>query len=114
MSPDGSAKSLLDKGSCLPVGQSSEKGGDKRGELLSSHDWERVGRELGLSHRELEVVQHIFEGKKLLAIAQEMGLGLGTVKTYSQRIHQKLQVSDQLELALVVFATHSNGGNSSK
>ena len=74
--------------------------------LLSSEDWQRVGRELLLSPRELELVQHIFAGKKLQTIAEDMRLSLGTIKTYSQRIHHKLQVTDQRELTLAVFSAY--------
>ena len=74
--------------------------------LLSREEWQRVGNELNLSRRELELIQHIFEGKKLTVIARDMGLALGTVKTYSQRIHQKLGVSDNLEIALAVIGAH--------
>ncbi|MCH8806747.1 MAG: response regulator transcription factor, partial [Planctomycetes bacterium] len=62
--------------------------------LTSRIEWPRVGSALRLSRRELELVRHIFDGKKLAAIAKEMKLALGTVKTYSQRIHLKLDVSD--------------------
>ncbi len=74
--------------------------------LLDSIQWPCVGEHLGLSTRELELVQHIFERKKLAAIACEMGLSLGTVKTYSQRINRKLQVCDQSELILAVVGAH--------
>jgi DNA-binding CsgD family transcriptional regulator len=74
--------------------------------LLTDKDWQRVGVELGLSSRELQVVQHIFKGEKLLAMARELGLAVGTVKTYSQRIHRKLNVSDQQELILAVIQAH--------
>ena len=74
--------------------------------LLSQQDWRRIAKDLHLSARELQVVQEIFDGKKLSAIAQEMHLGIGTVKTYCQRIYHKLHVHDQRELALVVLARH--------
>lgn len=80
--------------------------------ILSGQDWQRVGGALGLSRRELELVQHIFDGKKLSAVAQAMRLSLGTVKTYSQRIRQKLAVSDQRELTLAVLSTHLRLGTS--
>ncbi len=69
-------------------------------------DWLRVGPELGLSPQEVQVVQYIFEGKKLSAIAREMQLGLGTVKTYSQRAYRKLGVTDRQELTMVVVSVH--------
>ena len=74
--------------------------------LLSHEQWQQTGETLGLSARELELVQHIFDGKKLVAIARDMKLSLGTVKTYSQRIHQKMHVSDQRELTLAVVSAH--------
>jgi len=61
--------------------------------ILREDDWHRVASKLSLSPRELQLVQHIFEGKKLTAIAQDMDLSLGTVKTYCQRAYQKLHVS---------------------
>ncbi len=75
-------------------------------ELKHRVDWRRVRSALRLSRRELELVRHIFDGKKLAAIAKEMKLALGTVKTYSQRIHHKLDVTDQRELALAVLEAH--------
>ena len=74
--------------------------------LLDSVQWPCVGEYLGLSSRELELVQHVLAGKKMFAIATEMGLALGTVKTYSQRIHRKLRVSDQRELTLAIVSAH--------
>ena len=75
-------------------------------ELLSNEDWQRVAGRLGLSPRELQLVQLIFDGKKLATIARDMSLSLGTVKTYSQRVKRKLAVSDQRELALAVMGAH--------
>ncbi|HEV8703125.1 MAG TPA: LuxR C-terminal-related transcriptional regulator [Candidatus Polarisedimenticolia bacterium] len=75
-------------------------------EILSNTDWQRVGRDLRLSPRELELVQQIFAGKKLRTIAEDMRLSLGTIKTYSQRIHHKLRVTDQRELTLAVFSVY--------
>lgn len=74
--------------------------------LLDSVCWPCVGEHLGLSPRELELVQHVLAGKKMTAIARDMGLALGTVKTYSQRIHHKLNIADWRELVLLVLATH--------
>lgn len=80
----------------LSVGQS----------ILCNDEWQRVARTLCLSPRELELVQRIFERKKLSAIAQDMRLSIGTVRTYSQRIHHKLAVSDQRDLVLTIFGAY--------
>ena len=74
--------------------------------VFSGMEWQRIGEQLGLSQRELEVVQQIIEGKKLFAIAREMNLALGTVKTYSQRVHHKLGVGDQRQLTLAVMRAY--------
>jgi DNA-binding NarL/FixJ family response regulator len=74
--------------------------------LLTPDSWRVVGQALSLSPRQLQLVQQIFDGKTLDAIARELHLGLGTVKTYSQRIYQKLDVRDQRGLALVVFSAY--------
>jgi DNA-binding NarL/FixJ family response regulator len=73
---------------------------------LSNQQWQSVNGQLGLSARELQLVQHIFEGKKLSTIAQELKLSLGTVKTYNQRLHKKLGLSDQRELILQVAGVY--------
>ncbi len=74
--------------------------------LLANVDWQRVRGKLGLSLRELQVVQHILAGKKLSAIVREMQLGLGTVKTYSQLVYGKRDVTDRQELTLLVVSAH--------
>jgi DNA-binding CsgD family transcriptional regulator len=74
--------------------------------LLSQVEWLAVGQDLGLSTRECAVVRHILEGEKLTAIADDMDLGLGTVKTYCCRIYQKLRVSTHSALAVVVLCRH--------
>ena len=76
------------------------------GAFLGTVDWQRVRETLGLSLREFQVVQHIFAGKTLSDIAQEMQLGLGTVKTYSQRVYRKLDVSNRQQLTLLVVSAH--------
>lgn len=72
-------------------------------ELLN---WSELQLKLGLSARELQIVQLIVAGRKLSTIAGVLGLGLGTVKTYSQRVYKKLQVSTQLELLARIFTAH--------
>lgn len=74
--------------------------------LFSEEAWGRVGTSLGLSSREREVLRQIFNGNKQVTIAQNMGLSLGTIKTYSQRIHQKLRVSNRVELTLAVVGAY--------
>ena len=69
-------------------------------------EWEQVRRWLGLSERQIELVQYLFKGGKLELIALEMNLGHGTVKTYQQRIYQKLRISERGQLILTVADAH--------
>jgi len=71
--------------------------------LLSCLRWKEISAMLRLSRREAQVTRRVIEGKTISEIAREMGLAVGTVKTYSSRIHAKLQVTDQRELTLVVL-----------
>lgn len=51
-----------------------------------------------LSDRELEVFRHIGNGQKTAEIAQLLHLSIKTVETYRDRIRQKLNLNDGLEL----------------
>ena len=52
-----------------------------------------------LSKRELEVVRLIVKGRKYREIAESLGLGYETVKTYAARIRKKLGVNSKTEIA---------------
>ena len=77
-----------------------------RAVALSDAQWEEVIDELSLSARQGELVRHIFNGKKQVAIAEEMGLGLGTIKTYFRRVYRKLGVTNRSELVARVLFAH--------
>ncbi len=111
MPSTGSLDGVSEGRSDTPVASAGAPGLDDWRGLPSSIDWQCVRGELGLSLRELEVVQHIFDGKKLSTIADDMQLALGTVKTYCQRIHRKLGVADQRELTLAVLNAHLSLAN---
>jgi len=56
-----------------------------------------------LTARELEVLQGLSRGHPYKGIASELGISLGTVRTYIQRIYEKLHVHSQTE-AVMKFA----------
>ena len=56
-----------------------------------------------LSERELEVLQSLSKGHTYKQIAVELGISLGTVRTYIQRIYEKLHVHSHAE-AVMKFA----------
>lgn len=81
--------------------------------LLHAHVWQVVGGLLDLSPREAQIVRGIFEDKKELTIAGELGISRGTVHTYLERIYHKLSVSSRVGVVVRVFAEYvaANGNN---
>jgi DNA-binding NarL/FixJ family response regulator len=56
-----------------------------------------------LSARELEVIEHITDGKTNNRIAKELHLSCSTVKTYIQNIMVKLSVNNRVEIAIMAL-----------
>nr|WP_295922541.1 response regulator transcription factor [uncultured Dyadobacter sp.] len=65
------------------------------GEEFSVNEPERL--RLGLSHRELEVLQLISEGLSNQEIASRLFVSLNTIKTHSSRIFEKLEVRNRTQ-----------------
>lgn len=53
----------------------------------------------GLSHRELDVLRGIGEGKTNRQVAEVLGIGIKTVESYRARLVAKLQIRHRSELA---------------
>jgi DNA-binding CsgD family transcriptional regulator len=52
---------------------------------------------LGISHRELEVLQLVAEGLSNQEVAERLFVSLNTVKTHSSRIFEKLEVRNRTQ-----------------
>ena len=74
--------------------------------LFSASTWFYLGGALGLSARELQIAQGVFEDQKEEAIAAEMGISPHTVNTYFQRLYRKLNVCSRPQLIVRVVAVH--------
>jgi DNA-binding NarL/FixJ family response regulator len=72
----------------------------KRHELESEGGPSRDAPAVSLSHRELEVLRCVVEGKTNRLIAQELHMSLSTVKRHLERIASKLGVSDRTQVAV--------------
>lgn len=55
------------------------------------------GKDLRLSPREEEVLRFLAKGHRSKEIADELGIGLGTVNTYVRHIYEKLHVRSRAE-----------------
>lgn len=74
--------------------------------MLSPSSWHYLAAALRLSPREREIVRHIFDDHKELAIGQALGISPHTVNTYLQRLYHKLHVSSREQLIVRVMAEH--------
>lgn len=70
--------------------------------MFTGHVWEQIGRSLGLSDRELQVVRGVFDDQTELAIAGSLGISPHTVHTHFDRLHRKLGISTRTGLVLRV------------
>ncbi len=71
--------------------------------VLSEQAWTDIRRTFGLSLRELQILQGVFDNRKDFAIAAELGISPHTVHTYFERMHRKLGATDRVELVLRIF-----------
>jgi DNA-binding NarL/FixJ family response regulator len=62
-----------------------------------------------LTGREREVFELIGKGKKNTEIAEELGITLNTVRTYSKTIHDKLYIEGRANLAIAAYKVISEG-----
>ncbi|MEQ8834450.1 MAG: helix-turn-helix transcriptional regulator [Miltoncostaeaceae bacterium] len=57
-----------------------------------------AARRLGLSHREVEVVEHLMAGRDTSEIAERLHLEPQTIRNITHRIGRKLGVSGRLRI----------------
>lgn len=68
--------------------------------MFSPEAWSQIGRSLGLSGRELQIVRGTFDDKTELAMASDLGISPSTIHTHVERLHHKLDISDRAQLLL--------------
>ncbi|MDX2014435.1 MAG: response regulator transcription factor [Myxococcaceae bacterium] len=64
-----------------------------------------------LSHRELEVLRHVAQGRSLKAIAAELNLSEKTIGTYRARLGEKLGLHSNVELTRFAVQHHLIDGS---
>jgi len=83
--------------------------------MFSPEAWKQIGRSLGLSGRQLQIVRGTFDDKTELAIAADLRISPSTVHTHVERLHHKLAITDRAQLLLRVtqefFALTATPGN---
>lgn len=71
--------------------------------LLSTVQWQTLGMTLQLTRRESQVCQMLFMGKTRDEIAEELGLKSRTIRQYCEQLHDKLNVTNRVDLVLRVI-----------
>jgi DNA-binding CsgD family transcriptional regulator len=74
--------------------------------LLSASAWLHLRAAFGLSSREMQIAQGMFDDQKEDAIAAEIGISPHTVNTYVQRLYRKLDVCSRVQLIVCLMAAH--------
>jgi DNA-binding CsgD family transcriptional regulator len=74
--------------------------------VFHSSDWVLLRNTLGLSTREFQIAQCVFDDEKQETIAWRLGISLGTVNTYMQRLYTKLGVRSRPQLIVRVIAAY--------
>ena len=70
---------------------------------LDAATWMTIAEALALSPQQIRIVEHILQGKQDKEIASDLGLAVPTVRTYLNRIFQRVDVNDRLTLVLRIF-----------
>ena len=68
--------------------------------LLSDHAWHEIGRTLGITKRELQIVQSVFDNQHETEIAKRFKISPHTVHMHLNRLFKKLAVTSRTELVL--------------
>jgi DNA-binding NarL/FixJ family response regulator len=65
-----------------------------------------IANSLRISDRELQIIQGIFDGRKELAIADDLTISVHTVHTHLERLYRKLNVSSRVGLVLSILSEY--------
>jgi len=68
--------------------------------LLSDHAWHETGHTLGLTQRQLQIVQSVFDNRYEPEIAERFKISPHTVHMHLNRIFKKLNVTSRTELVV--------------
>ena len=68
--------------------------------LVAPDQWKKIAYILGISEREQEVCQLLFDGITREEIAEQMDIKVRTVRHYLERLHTKLRVNNRVALVL--------------
>jgi DNA-binding CsgD family transcriptional regulator len=74
--------------------------------ILPDDAWRMIANSLGISDRELQIIQGIFDDRKEFAIADDLAISVHTVHTHLERLYRKLDVSSRVGLVLYILSEY--------
>ena len=69
-------------------------------DLISTDEWDKIVRELGLTMREAEVAKLLMVGQTRSRIAKTLNCSVSTVRVYIDKLFEKLMVQDKVGIVL--------------
>ena len=70
--------------------------------IFTDKTWNEIALSLNLSARETQIVRGIFDDRTESTIASRLGISAHTVHTYTERLYQKVWVTNRVQLVLRV------------
>src|SRR5262245_41916499 len=74
--------------------------------MFSQATWRLITRSLGLSQRQSQIVQALFDDEKEAAIAEHLGISPHTVHSHLERLYRKVGVTSRAALVRRIFAEY--------
>ena len=74
--------------------------------LFSDGEWTKIKDDLQLSDRQAEILRLLLCGYSDKQIATKLGIAMPTVRTYLGRLFLRYNVSDRVELLLLIFCKY--------
>ena len=87
----------------MTIKRAAARGHLRGAALLSDTAWLAIALTLGLTKRELQVVQSVFDNLQETAIARRFGISGHTVHTHLNRLFKKLNVTTRSEVILRIM-----------
>ena len=83
--------------------------------FLTEPAWDQLVHQLKLSPREAQIVHAVFEDRKEVNIAAELGMSPHTVRTHMERLYRKVGVQSRVGLVICLVGCFldltANDGN---
>ncbi|MEI8043733.1 MAG: helix-turn-helix transcriptional regulator [Verrucomicrobiota bacterium] len=68
--------------------------------ILSDHAWSEIAKAMGITKREIQIIQGVFDNRHEVDIAERLRISPHTVHMHLNRLYKKLIVTSRTELVL--------------